>query len=231
MNHPEVALRHQVVSHQATQLEAFTRRLESQLATDPKIESLGEELNEVSRRHRQLERQIRDREAQVEVQRQRMRGRERELMSGRIASPSELMKLDQEVSHLRSAVAEAEDGELTLMEESESLDRRVGELTARLEQARVASSSARPGIEAELAEARVRLVELKAEREQLWGRLPDDWQAAYIRLSSRHSDPVAEVARDQCQRCHVAVTSNGMQQLRRAALVLCDNCGRLLVLA
>ena len=35
----------------------------------------------------------------------------------------------------------------------------------------------------------------------------------------------------QCRACRVAVTSSGMQALRRAALVQCDNCGRILVAA
>jgi predicted CXXCH cytochrome family protein len=39
------------------------------------------------------------------------------------------------------------------------------------------------------------------------------------------------VLHNQCQTCHVTVTSNGMQVLRRGGLVLCDNCGRILVVA
>jgi predicted nucleic acid-binding Zn-ribbon protein len=54
-------------------------------------------------------------------------------------------------------------------------------------------------------------------------------QEVYRRLGRRLGDPVAEAASGQCQACRVGVTSSGMQGLRRAALVQCENCGRILV--
>ncbi|HEY4027848.1 MAG TPA: hypothetical protein VGO86_15580 [Candidatus Dormibacteraeota bacterium] len=75
------------------------------------------------------------------------------------------------------------------------------------------------------------LRDVEADRDATWEQLPPQWQEAYRRLRSRHADPIAQAAGGQCQTCRVAVTSSGMQALRRAALVPCENCGRLLVVA
>ncbi|TMF49821.1 MAG: hypothetical protein E6I21_10420 [Chloroflexi bacterium] len=52
----------------------------------------------------------------------------------------------------------------------------------------------------------------------------------YLRV--RVHPPVAEVDRNQCQACHVTVTSSGMQALRKGdQIVNCENCGRILVMS
>ena len=65
--------------------------------------------------------------------------------------------------------------------------------------------------------------------EQVSGR----WKVRHADLEPLHrqADPVAQVVGGQCQACRVQVTSSGMQTLRRAGLVHCDNCGRILVVA
>ena len=88
-----------------------------------------------------------------------------------------------------------------------------------------------PELRDRIARQESELAAVEAEAADTWERLPTDWQAAYRRVESRMANPVAEVLHNQCQTCHVAVTSNGMQVLRRGGLVLCDNCGRILVVA
>ncbi len=77
-------------------------------------------------------------------------------------------------------------------------------------------------LESELARA-------EAERDATWEQMPPEWREAYQRVQSRVPDPVATVRGGQCERCRVAVTSSGMQVVRRAGLLRCDNCGRILV--
>jgi predicted nucleic acid-binding Zn-ribbon protein len=51
-------------------------------------------------------------------------------------------------------------------------------------------------------------------------------------LRLRVHPAVAEVERNQCQACHVTVTTSGMQLLRKGdEVVYCENCGRILVIA
>lgn len=230
MNAPELALHHQHLSRQAAQTRASIERVEARLTSNPEALRLERELEDARQQRRSLELRVRARDQEVEDQRQRMKARDRELMSGRISNPTELMKLSQEVERLRAGMVAAEDAELVLLEESEDQDRQLLDLETKLEQARAVASAAQPALERQLEEDRSRLRQLDAERDEVWAQLPEPWRSEYRRVQTRLADPVAEVVGAQCQSCHVSVTSGGMQTLRRGGLVHCDNCSRLLVM-
>jgi predicted nucleic acid-binding Zn-ribbon protein len=229
MTVPELALHHQRLDQRTASVRAEMVRLRAALAADPEVERLVREHDAAEALRRDLELRIREREREAEARRTRLRARERELMSGRVRNPTDLMKLNQEVEHLKVAVAEQEDAELEVMEAQENQDVEVARLAGELTAARERTAARGPELEARLARLESELPELEAERDRAWGEIPPDWQSAYRRV--RLPDPVAEVLHGQCQACRVTVTSNGMQVLRRAGLVLCDNCRRLLVVA
>jgi uncharacterized protein len=228
---PDIALQHQRLEARAVQLRNQIERVEAQLARNPEVEGLEQQAASVDAAGREVDLRLIQREREAEARRARVKARERELMSGRISNPSELMRLSGEVEHLKAALSEEEDAELQLLEEQERLQKESARVSADLEAARSRVLAAAPGLQQELQRLREDLAETETERELAWSQLPGDWQKAYARVRARISNPVAEVVRGQCQACHVSVTSNGMQVLRRAGLVVCDNCGRLLVVA
>ena len=231
MNVPEVALRHQRLDQRAAHLRGQIERVRTALAGDPEVERLEREHAGLDAARRDLALRLRDHDRQVEGRRARIRGRERELMSGRIRNPTELMKLSQEVEHRKTALAAEEDAELELMELQEEQETSLDRLSRELAGARERSAAATPDLRARLERLEGELREAEAERDATWASLPADWQETYRRVQRRAPDPVAEVAAGQCQACRVSVTSSGMQALRRAALVQCDNCGRILVVS
>jgi predicted nucleic acid-binding Zn-ribbon protein len=229
MNVPELALHHERLDQRAAGLRVQIERLRVLLSGDPESERLEREVAEADGTRRDLDLRVREREREAESQRTRLRGRERELMSGRIRNPTELLKLNQEVDHLKAAVREQEDGELELMERQETLEADLARLGRELTAARERTAAAAPELTQRLERLERELAEVEAERDATWERVPPDWQAAYLRVRSRQPDPVAEVVHGQCGACRVALTSSGMQAVRRAALIQCDNCGRILV--
>jgi predicted nucleic acid-binding Zn-ribbon protein len=229
MNAPELVLHHQRLDQRAASLRSQIERLRAVLAGDPEAERLEREVAEAEAARRELDLRVRDREREAETQRTRLRGRERELMSGRIRNPTELMKMNEEVDHLKAAVREQEDGELELMERQEALEADLARLGSELAAARERTAAAAPGLLERLERLERELIEVEAERDATWDRVPADWQVAYRRVRSRQPDPIAEVVNGQCGACRVALTSSGMQAVRRAGLIQCDNCGRILV--
>jgi uncharacterized protein len=229
MNVPELALRHQRLDQRAAHLRGQIERVRTALAGDPEVERLEREHAEADAVQRQLALRLRDHDRRVEERRARVQGRERELMSGRIRNPNELMKLSQEIDHLKATLSNEEDAELELMQQQEDQQAALGQLGRDLNAARERSTAAAPDLRARLERLETELVEAETERDATWASLPADWQEVYRRVGRRLADPVAEAARGQCQACRVGVTSSGMQALRRAALVQCDNCGRILV--
>jgi predicted nucleic acid-binding Zn-ribbon protein len=229
MNVPELALHHQRLDQRAGHLRTQIGRVEAELAADPEAERLEREQTSAAAALRAVELRLRERERDAASRRSRITARERELMSGRIRNPTELMKLSEEVEHLKGALSEEEEAELLLMEEQEGRDAEVARLGRELAAARERRAAAAPGLRERLEGLQAELEGIEAERAATWELIPADWQEAYRRLQRRVPDPVAEAAHGQCQACRVGVTSSGMQLLRRGALVHCENCDRLLV--
>lgn len=228
MNAGEQLLHHARVDARVRAITADLQRLETALAGDPRLEAARERVEQARAAQQEGGRRVREREREADVQRTRLRDRQRELMSGRINNPTELTKLSTEVDHLRERLGREEDEELELMEVQETLDADLRSADAELSRIEGEFEAALPNLHAELEGARARLVEAEAERQAVWGEVPPDYQAAARRI--RVHPVVAEVSGTQCGECHVALTSQALQRLRRNELVTCDNCGRILVL-
>src|SRR6184192_1588201 len=106
--------------------------VESLLASDPNVARAEEALAAARAEQQAIQLRLRESDRDREAHRTRLRSREKELMSGRIRSPSELMQLNQEVDHLKASFAEKEEAQLSLMEEGELVDQAVLEASEHL---------------------------------------------------------------------------------------------------
>ena len=205
-------------------------RIESRLHSDPEVVRL-EGIVEAARAAQQAATaRLGDSDRAREDHRSKLRTRERELMSGRIRNPTELMQMSEEVKHMKARFAEEEDAELQLMEDAEAADEAMRTATAELDDARARLAEETPALQDELESLRSELAELEADKQRIWAEVPPAAQTAYSR--QRIQPAVAEVLNNQCTACRVTVTSRGMQMLRQGdEIVHCENCGRILVLA
>ena len=230
MRPAEVLLRQQKLAERARQLGAEIGRIESELETNPEAENLGAEIALARAAQEEVQLKLRGVEREVAEHRSRMRAREKELMSGRIRNPSELISMSEEVKHMKERLTGEEEAELVLMEQVDESDQQIRQLEAELERVRGEAAAAAPELSARLAAAREELAATEVERDQLWAQLPAPYQAAVSRI--RVLPAAAEVVGGQCAKCRVGVTSSAMQTLRRSEdVVICDNCGRVLVMA
>jgi predicted nucleic acid-binding Zn-ribbon protein len=205
-------------------IERATLRLES----DPEVVQREETLAEARAAQEVTAARVRESDHEREAHRTRLRTREKELMSGRIRNPTELMQMSEEVQHMRARFAEEEDAELKLMEDADSADQAVRDAIADLEQVRRQSASEEPELRQDLATWSAELAEVETERDAIWEQVPKAAQTTYSRM--RIQPKVAQVVNGQCAACRVTVTSRGMQMLRTGdELVTCENCGRILV--
>ncbi len=204
--------------------------VESLLASDPNIARAEEALAAARVEQQALQLRLRESDRDREAHRTRLRSREKELMSGRIRNPTELMQMNQEVQHMKASFADEEEAQLRLMEEGELAEQAVLEASEHLQETRMRSASDEPQLRRDLESWQAELAGVKADSEAAWAAVAPAAQKAYLRV--RAHPPVAEVDRNQCQECHVTVTSSGMQLLRKGdAIVQCENCGRILVMA
>jgi predicted nucleic acid-binding Zn-ribbon protein len=231
MKPAQLLLRYQAHVEQERALREVSARLESRLEADPEVISLEEALLEARSAQDAVAARLRESDHTREDHRSKLRSREKELMSGRIRNPTELLQMSDEVTHMKARFAEEEDAELHLMEDAEAADESVRAAAANLEEARVRSKAEEPELNDELSTARGELAEVEEERDQVWAEVPPQAQATYQRI--RAQPAVAKVLNNQCTACRVTVTSSGMQILRKGLddLVLCEHCSRILVLA
>ena len=205
-------------------IERVTARLES----DPEVVELEAALVEARALQETTAARVRDSDHEREAHRTKLRSREKELMSGRIRNPTDLMQMSEEVKHMKARFAEEEDAEMRLMEDADAADEAVREATTSLAESRRRSAAEDPALREELEGWRAELAEVETERDSVWEQVPPAAQAAYRRM--RMQSPVAKVVNNQCAACYVTVTSSGMQILRKGdEIVHCEHCGRILV--
>ena len=226
----QLLLQYQALVDRERGLREEIEGIESRLLSDPAIVEREEALAAARSRQAEFAKRLSDSDREREDHRSRLRKRERELMSGRIHNPTELMQMSDEVAHMKARFAEEEEAELRLMEDADAADAAVRAAALDLDDARRSSAGEQPDLRARLAEAQSELADVEADRDRTWSEIPGADQAAYSRVRVRPA--VAQVSGNQCSACHVTVTSSGMQVLRKGdTLVRCDNCGRILVVA
>ena len=230
MKQGQLLLAYQRLVEKERELRDDIERVESVLTANPDVVSAEEALTAARADQQAIQLRLRESDRERETHRSRLRSREKELMSGRIRNPTELMQMNEEVQHMKASFAEEEEAELHLMEEAELAEATVREASDRADEARTRSAADEPSLRRELEASQGELASVKADSEALWAQLGTAAQNAYLRV--RAHPPVAEVDHNQCMSCRVTVTSSGMQVLRKGdEIVHCDNCGRILVMA
>jgi len=226
----QLLLRYQALVDRERALRDFIEAVESRLGSDPEVVRREEALENARERQKEFAGRLSESDKKREDHRTALRTREKQLMSGRINNPTELMQMSDEVAHMKARFKEEEDAELQLMEDADAADAAVRNALAGLEEARRGSSAEEPELRTQLEEWRAELAEVEEERDRVWGEIPAREQTVFSRVRVRPA--VALVQNNQCSACHVTVTSSGMQILRKGdALVQCENCGRILVRA
>ena len=230
MKPAQLLLAYQRLIERERELRDDIERVESLLAVNPDVVAAEAAHDRAREEQQAIQLRLRESDREREAHRSRLRTREKELMSGRIRNPTELIQMNDEVQHMRARFAEEEEAELRLMEEGELAEAAVREASDRLDDARARHKGDEPGLRRDLEAWQTELASVQADSAALWVQVPSSAQNAYLRV--RAHPPVAEVDRNQCLACHVTVTSSGMQALRKGdEIVHCDNCGRILVMA
>jgi uncharacterized protein len=229
MRPTELLLQYQRLGDRISTLTDEARHIEQRLATDARVEAATAAVASALEKRDQLARELREMDLDVEGHRTKMKSHERELMSGRIRSPSDLTKMSEEVGHMKARLVEEEDREFDLMAALEAADAELASARQELADAQATVDAATPRLQARLRVIEGEVAELELQREGIWAEIPTPLQAAYRKIS-RIPNPVVAVANGQCGGCRVQLTTNELQVLRRGERFTCQNCNRILVL-
>lgn len=155
------------------------------------------------------------------------------LYSGQVSATKDILAMTAEVESLKARRSSLEDDLLGTMEEEEPLGARMAELEA----ARAGLGSEAGARQASLAAAEqvidAELAEVAAVRQAQAAQLPGELLATYEQLRARlGGEGAARVSGRSCSGCHLTLPAQEVERIKRAGpddLVLCEQCGRILV--
>lgn len=164
---------------------------------------------------------------------ERIKEIEGRLYSGQVSATKDILAMTAEVESLKNRRASLEDDLLGTMEEEEPLAAEVAELDSLL--AGLAVEAA--GLQASLAEGEAavdaELSVVAGDRNAKAAQLPGDLLTTYEALRARlGGEGAARLSGRSCSGCHLTLPAQDVERIKRAApddLVLCDQCGRILV--
>jgi len=195
-------------------------------AVEASMADVGGRRDDVARRQQRHEDELASIEAKIgEV--------DRRLYSGTVSAPRELQAMEADLASLKRHRTDVEDHVLEAMQDREPLDaelsifeQRRAALDQEADQVREAIAVQSTDIDAELS------TELDARNAAAAG-IPEDLLSQYELLRARESGVgAARLVNGRCSGCHLTLPATELDRLRREGadtVVLCDQCGRILV--
>ncbi len=202
-------------------------------AVDQSIAALGADLAAATASRDEIAGRQEEAEAELASTEGRRDAVQRRLYSGEVRASRDLQALAGDVDVLGARISGLEEQILTLMEEREPFDARVGELSEQmsaLTERRTVAAEALARAEEKLA---AELAGHQARRREVAAGVPGDLLATYDRLRVRRDGVgAARLVGDRCNGCHLTLPATELDRIRRlppGEVVTCDQCGRILV--
>lgn len=155
------------------------------------------------------------------------------LYSGQVTATRDILAMTAEIESLKARRSSLEDEVLAVMEEDEPLAAEVGRLEAELAALEDEASRLRAAIAAAEAELDAELAVVAEARGARAAAVPDDLLGTYEKLRAGLGGVgAARLVGQSCSGCHLTLPAQELARIKREppdALVLCDQCGRILV--
>ena len=202
-------------------------------AVEARLVELATSLEETQQRRDQVARRQGEFEAELQALEARVGELEGKMYGGTISASRDLQAMAGEVDSLKKRRSSLEDNILGAMDEREPIDAEV----QRLEDAQVGATEEADGLRARIAEAEAEIAEEEQReldaRAALVVQVPAPLMEQYERIRSQSGGVgAARLVGTSCSGCHLSLPAVEIDRLKRATpdtVVLCDQCGRILV--
>ena len=193
---------------------------------DATMADVGGRRDEVARRQQRHEDELSSVEAKItEV--------DKRLYSGTVSAVRELQAMEADIASLKRHRSDIEDQVLEAMQDREPLDTELSTLAQQRSTLEAEADQLRDAIAEQTKEIDAELdTELEA-RSAAAASVPDDLLAQYERLrDSQGGVGAARLVNGRCSGCHLTLPATELDRIKHQdtdAVVLCDQCGRILV--
>ena len=179
-----------------------------------------------------VQRELAKSEQDVQLVRDRAARNQSRLDSGQ-GSAKDLQALQHELASLARRQSELEDLELEVMERSEGLDARVGQLDADREQLVARLASLESERDAALADLAAEEAKVSSGRADIVAGIGDELAALYEKIrASSGGLAAAELKHRRCGGCRLELNNVDLARIRAAAqdeVVRCEECRRIMI--
>ena len=195
-------------------------------ALDARVADVGAQRAVVASRQSRLEEEVRSLD-------QRIAEIERRLYSGTVTAHRDLQAMAAEAESLKARRSAVEDEVLVAMEEGEPLADELAALESERAALEAEVGQARDGLVRAEADVEAHIAAQEADRAGISRRIPTDLLSTYERLRAKLGGVgAARLVGSSCSGCHLTLPAAEVARIKREppdALVLCDQCGRILV--
>ena len=191
------------------------------LIAKTKLTTQEQKLAEAKKKQKELEWELEDIQEKAKQTR-------RELFSGKVKNPKELMNLENEVKSLKIRIGGKEEGLLELMAQTEEMETDVKERNKEVDKLQREWQQSQKFLSQSKAEIEVELGKIRELRQQLAQPLDTEKLRLYEYLRLTKGQAVARVEQGRCQGCRISLPTSQWQRVKAGELVQCNNCDRIL---
>ena len=174
-----------------------------------------------------------DVEAELATSEERANTLDKRMYSGEISASRDLQAMAEEIERLKQQASTLEDRALALLEEREPLDASIAELESQLRSLADEIHALEAAIKAAEVEIDAEIASEESARSGLASQISDALIARYEALRKKLGGTGAALLHGpQCGGCHLTLPAQEVDRIKHAPadeLILCDQCGRILV--
>ena len=205
--------------------------IDGRISRNEAFEQAGINLSAAEKDLAGLEKQYKELDAEAETLRAQIKQVNDKLYGGKIKNPKELQGYEQEGNMLKANLSKKDDTLLELMEKIEAGKVAAGKLKEIHRGAGTAWEVEKGVLQVLADKLKAELAVLENKRKEIFNSVDRDTLSVYEGIRSRREQAVVRVEQGRCLGCRVALSMSELHRVRGTAIVLCDNCGRILYLS
>ncbi len=218
----------QMIDLEVESKEQALQQITSQLGDNQAVVRVQNKLAIETHNLEELRKQQHSAEWEIDSLESKLTTVEKEIYSGRIGNPKELINLQSEIDGLRAKRNQLEDDALKIMEKVELTEAGVATLSNELKTVKTKWHRQQQQLSAEMKEIKTKLSDLKHKRQVLLAEIENRAVELYHALSRQKRQAVAKIEQGICGSCRLSLPITDLQRARSGDLVQCSSCGRIL---
>ena len=205
--------------------------IDGRISRNESMEQAGISLSAAEEELTGLEIQYKELDAEAETLRAQIKQVNDRLYGGKIKNPKELQGYEQEMNMLKANLSRKDDTLLELMEKIEAGKVVVKRLKEVHKSAGAAWQVEKGDLQVQADKLKAELAALENKRKEILNSVDRDTLSVYEGIRARREQAVVKVEQGRCLGCRVSLSISELNHVRGNAIVLCDNCGRILYLS